>query len=115
MKKRTKAAAAVGIAVVGAAVASGGVAVANASADDEGAGSITGRALDRASEAALEHTGGGRVTETEVGDEESYYEVEVSLPGGGQTDVQLDKEFNVVGAESDGNDDEPGGDESEDQ
>ena len=113
MKKRTKAAA-VGMAVVGAAVVSGGVAVANAPADDEGAASITGRALDRASEAALEETGGGRVTETEVGDEESYYEVEVTLAGGGQTDVQLDRDFKVVATESDGNQDESGRDESND-
>ena len=51
--------------------------------------------------AALAHTGGGRVTETEVGDEESYYEVEVTLADGSQVDVQLDREFNVVGSESD--------------
>ena len=51
--------------------------------------------------AALEHTGEGRVTETEVGDEESYYEVEVTLDDGSQVDVQLDEEFNVVGDEAD--------------
>ena len=39
---------------------------------------IGGSALDQASAAALQHTGGGQVTDTEVGDEESYYEVEVS-------------------------------------
>ena len=49
-----------------------------------------------------QHTGGGEVTETEVGDEESYYEVEVTLADGGQVDVQLDRDFNVVGDESDG-------------
>ena len=32
---------------------------------------ISGDALDRASAAALAHTGGGRVTGTEMGDEES--------------------------------------------
>ncbi len=58
-------------------------------------------ALDRASAAALAHTGGGRVTGTEVGDEESYYEVEVTRADGSQVDVQLDKGFNVVGAEGD--------------
>lgn len=58
---------------------------------------ITGGALDKASAAALQHTGQGRVTETEVGDEESYYEVEVSLNDGRQTDVQLDESFKVVG------------------
>ena len=50
-----------------------------------------GPALDKASAAALEHTGEGRVTETEVGDEESYYEVEVTLDDGSQVDVQLDE------------------------
>ena len=57
---------------------------------------ITGPALQKASEAALDHTGGGRVTGTEVGDEESYYEVEVTLEDGRQVDVQLDESFNVV-------------------
>ena len=56
--------------------------------------------------AALEHTGEGRVTDTEVGDEESYYEVEVTLDDGTQVDVQLDEQFDVVGDEADGADDE---------
>ena len=60
---------------------------------------ITGRALERASTAALEFTGEGRVTATEVGDEESYYEVEVTLDDGGEVDVQLDEAFNVVGTD----------------
>ena len=62
---------------------------------------ITGAALESASEAALEHTGGGRVTGTEVGDEESYYEVEVTLADGRQTDVQLNEDFTVVGDKAD--------------
>jgi uncharacterized membrane protein YkoI len=62
---------------------------------------ITGDALDRASEAALAETGGGRVSGTEVGDEESYYEVEVTLEDGQQVDVQLDEGFNVVGSKTD--------------
>jgi uncharacterized membrane protein YkoI len=57
--------------------------------------------LDKASAAALQHTGGGQVTDTEVGDEESYYEVEVSRDDGTQVDVQLDRSFNVVGGEID--------------
>jgi uncharacterized membrane protein YkoI len=69
--------------------------------DDASETPITGDALRKASDAALEHTGGGRVTGTEVGDEESYYEVEVSLPDGGQVDVQLDEDFAVVGSEGD--------------
>ncbi len=62
---------------------------------------IGGTALDQASAAALQHTGGGQVTDTEVGDEESYYEVEVSRDDGTQVDVQLDRSFNVVGGEID--------------
>jgi hypothetical protein len=57
----------------------------------------------------LAYTGGGEVTETEVGDEDSYYEVEVTLDNGKQTDVQLDENFNVVtgmpDSESDAGDD----------
>jgi uncharacterized membrane protein YkoI len=62
---------------------------------------ITGPALEQASAAALAHTGEGTVTDTEVGDEESYYEVEVMLDDGSQVDVQLDEQFNVVGSEAD--------------
>lgn len=61
---------------------------------------ITGSQLEQASSAALSHLGEGRVTDTEAGDEESYYEVEVTLEDGSQLDVQLDREFNVVGTES---------------
>jgi uncharacterized membrane protein YkoI len=78
-----------------------GVAVASSNNDDNEA-PITGNALEQASRAALEHTGGGRVTETEVGDEESYYEVEVTMSDGSQVDVQLDKNFKVVGDKVEG-------------
>jgi hypothetical protein len=50
----------------------------------------------------LAFTGGGTVTGTEVGDEESYYQVEVTLAGGRQVDVQLDEGFNVVANKVDG-------------
>ncbi|HEY5640037.1 MAG TPA: PepSY domain-containing protein [Dehalococcoidia bacterium] len=72
---------------------------------------ITGPALQQASDAALEHTGGGVVSETEVGDEDSYYEVEVTLDDGSQVDVQLDEDFNVVGEEAE---DESGADDDQD-
>ncbi len=62
---------------------------------------ITGQALEQASAAALKHTGQGTVSDTEVGDEESYYEVEVSLSNGQQTDVQLNEQFQVVGDKTD--------------
>jgi uncharacterized membrane protein YkoI len=86
-----------------AALAVGGVAIAGAAGDDDDGGerAIGGAALDRASAAALDHTGGGRVTETEAGDEESYYEVEVTRGDGSQVDVQLNRDFEVVGSEGD--------------
>jgi len=62
---------------------------------------ITGDPLERASAAALAYLGEGRVTDTEIGDEEGYYEIEVSLPGGGQVDVHLDEDFNVLSTEAD--------------
>ena len=74
---------------------------------------ITGPALQQASDASLAHTGEGVVSETEVGDEDSYYEVEVTLDDGSQVDVQLDESFNVVGEEADddsGADDDNDGD-----
>jgi hypothetical protein len=90
------------IAVIGvfviAIVAGAGLLVGNAAGDDEHP--ITGPALEQASAAALAYTGEGRVTETEVGDE-GYYEVEVTLDDGRQTDVQLDRSFNVVGEKTD--------------
>jgi len=108
MTKRTK------ILISGAAVAAlaaggAGVALGTGGGDDTEK-PISGSALDEASAAALAHTGGGEVTETETGDEESYYEVEVTLPDGSQTDVQLDRSFNVVGDEADdGEEDERDG------
>ncbi|MGH8837893.1 MAG: hypothetical protein ACRDVO_01335 [Jiangellaceae bacterium] len=86
---------------VAAAAASIGIAVANSGDDDETERPISGDALQKASDAALEHTGGGSVTGTEVGDEESLYEVEVTLEDGSQVDVQLDESFAVVGTEGD--------------
>ena len=104
MKKRTK------ILIVGAAVlalGAGAASYAVATGDDENTPAIKGAALDRASAAALAETGGGQVTETEVGDEESYYEVEVTRADGSQVDVQLDRGFDVVGQKAD-HEDGPG-------
>ena len=93
----------IGIAVVAAAaVAGGGAAIAGVGGDDDASEKpITGAALERASAAALEHTGGGRVTGTEAGDEEGAYEVEVTRPDGSQVDVHLDGGFRVIGDEAD--------------
>jgi uncharacterized membrane protein YkoI len=85
-----------------------GFALAGSRDDDEQP--ITGSALVRASEAALAETGAGRVTETEVGDEDAYYEVEVTLPDGSEIDVHLDRSFAVVPSAADADDSD--GDES---
>ena len=104
-----------GAVVAAAAIAAlvvGGVAIAGAAGggddDDGGDRAISGRALDRASAVALAETGGGEVTETEVGDEEGAYEVEVTRPDGSQVDVHLDAAFHVVSSADD--DDHPGQD-----
>ena len=102
MSKRNKVIA-VGVAAV--ALAAGGVGIATATGGGDSEQPISGTALDQAEAAALEHTGGGTVTDTEMGDEESFYEVEVTRDGG-QVDVQLDRDFNVVGDEADGAEEE---------
>lgn len=105
MLNRTKVAIA-GAAIAAAALAGTGIAVAGGG-DTEPDRAITGTQLDRASAAALAETGGGRVTDSEVGDEESLYEIEVTLDDGSQVDVQLDAQFDVVGSSAD----RPDGDE----
>jgi uncharacterized membrane protein YkoI len=82
----------------GVAAASGGSGADSAEGPDV---AISGDELQQASDAALAETGGGRVTGTEVDDEESYYEVEVTLDDGSQVDVQLDTSFAVVGSKTD--------------
>jgi uncharacterized membrane protein YkoI len=91
-----------------------GTGIAAAQPDDGEGSPITGEALAKASQAALAFTGGGTVTATEVGDEESLYEVEVTLADGSQVDVQLDQNFVVVDTktEAPGADIEPDGDEA---
>ena len=93
----------VGIAAaVGAVALAIGTGIAAARPDDGEGQPITGDALVQASQAAVAFTGGGTVTGSEVGDEESLYEVEVTLDDGSQVDVQLDQNFVVVGSKTDG-------------
>jgi len=97
MKRRRKTV--IAAAALGTVIAAGaGIAAANGrdNGRDDAETPIGGPDLERASSAALAHTGEGRVTGTEVGDEESYYEVEVTLTDGSQVDVQLDEGFIVV-------------------
>ena len=86
--------------VIAVAAIAAGIAIGAGGKDDETP--ITGTALERASEAALAHTGGGRVTDTEAGDEEGAYEVEVGLDDGSEVDVHLDADFQVLGDEGEG-------------
>jgi uncharacterized membrane protein YkoI len=100
LTKKQKAAIVVG--AVGLVAAGGtGTAIAVTGDDDATGRPIEGDALEQAERAALAETGSGTVTETEVDDEESYYEVEVTLEDGSQVDVQLDRDFQVVGSEAD--------------
>ena len=110
MRSKHKAVAITAAAVV--AVGIGGAAIAGAAGggdDDARDTPFTGSALERAKAVALGQTGGGRVTETEVGDEEGAYEVEVTRADGSQVDVHLDARFAVIGQARDG---EHGGDEA---
>jgi uncharacterized membrane protein YkoI len=85
-----------------AAVAAGGTAIAVAGGGDDAADTpIPAGDRDRAGAVALDYVGDGRVTGTEVGDEESYYEVEVTRPDGSQVDVQLDRALKVVSSKAD--------------
>jgi uncharacterized membrane protein YkoI len=113
MQRKVKIAAAAGVLTLVVAGAGTGIAMAAGGDDDDddrgdNEAPIEGADLDRASQAALDHTGEGRVTGTEVGDEESYYEVEVTLDDGSQVDVQLDEGFHVVGSENDGRGEDEG-------
>src|SRR3990172_1904367 len=78
--------------------AGAGIAIGAGGDDDQ---PIAGSALDKAIAAALEHTGGGTVTETETGDDGAAYGVEVRLDDGSQVEVNLDENFNVIGQEAD--------------
>jgi hypothetical protein len=87
-----------GIAVL---VVGGGIGIAVATGVGEDETPLTGDALARATAAALDYTGGGRVTDSEIGDEESTYEVEVTMADGSAVDVQLDENFKVIHVEAD--------------
>jgi uncharacterized membrane protein YkoI len=90
--------------VLAAGAISAGFAIAAGGDDDE---PLTGSRLEQATAAALAHTGGGTVVDTEVGDDGAAYGVEVRLADGRVVEVNLDESFDVVGQEND--DDGPGG------
>jgi hypothetical protein len=98
MDRRTKwiAGGAVALAVVGGGT---GIAIATGAMDDDEP--LTGSALEQATAAALEYTGGGTVVETEAGDDGAAYGVEIRLDDGRVVEVNLDQDFNVIGDEAD--------------
>lgn len=83
-----------------------GIGLAALSGDDDKP--LNGPVLDKAVAAALKVTGGGTVTETEFGDDGAVYGIEIRLADGRQVEVNLDKNFKVIGQEAD--DDGPNGD-----
>ena len=87
-----------------------GFAMANGGDDDQ---PLTGTSLEQASAAALAHTGGGTVVETEVGDDGAAYGVEVRLDDGSVVEVNMDASFAVTGQEVD--DDGPGDEDGADE
>ena len=106
MRKKKLALIAAVVVAVGA--ASTGIAIAaGAGGDDK---PLTGSTLEQAKAAALAHTGGGTVTETEVGDDGAAYGVEIRLADGSQVEVNLDGSFKVIGQETD---DDGAGDEDD--
>jgi len=98
MKRRTTWIAA---GVAAAAIAIGGVGMALANGGSDTDAPLTGTDLDRATQAALEHTGGGTVIESEIGDDGAAYSVEIKRDDGTVVEVQLDESFNVTGDEAD--------------
>jgi hypothetical protein len=70
-------------------------------AGDHSSAQPTGDNIEKAKSAALDHTNGGSVTGTEVGDEEGYYEIEVTSDDGSQADVHLDRDFKVLDTAAD--------------
>ena len=79
----------------------GGVAVASGG-DEPGSGNVSQQQGDRASEAALDATGGGKVNAVERDSENGgTYEVEVTKTNGDTVDVRLGPDYKVVVIEGD--------------
>jgi hypothetical protein len=89
------------VAVAMVVLAGAGVAYASGSGEDSSEPQATGAGIEKAKSVALDYTNRGRVTGTEVGDEEGYYEVEVIRDDGSQVDVHLDRDFNVLSTPAD--------------
>jgi hypothetical protein len=79
--------------------AGAGIVIANGGTDTDTP--LTGTDLDRATGAALAHTGGGRVIESEIGDGGAAYGIEIRLDDDSVVEVNLDSSFTVIGSEAD--------------
>jgi uncharacterized membrane protein YkoI len=88
------------VGAVAAAVIGSGTAIAVATGGDDDK-PLTGSNLERATAAALRHTGGGTVIETEVGDDGAAYGVEIRRDDGTVVEVNLDAGFHVINAAAD--------------
>ena len=78
-----------------------GVAYATGSGGDDSEQQASGSGIEKAKNVALDYTNGGHVSGTEVGDEEGYYEVEITKDDGSQVDVHLDKDYTVLSTPDD--------------
>jgi len=85
--------------VLAAGAVTAGIAIASGVGDDDRP--LAGSSLAKATAAALAHTGGGKVVETEVGDDGAAYGVEVRLSDGRVVEVELDESYHVIGQEAD--------------
>ena len=77
--------------VLAAGAVTAGIAIASGAGGDDKP--LTGSSLQKASAAALAHTGGGTVVETEVGDDGAAYDVEVRLANGRVVEVEPRREL----------------------
>ncbi len=97
MKRTTKLIAG-GTLVVGVIGAGTGMALAGSNDEPESqdGGPLSGATKDRAVAAALDATGGGRVSEAEFADDGGTYSVEVVVDDGRHIEVKLDDSFHVI-------------------
>jgi hypothetical protein len=92
----------IGVVAAGIAAGGSGAALAVAGAPDDGEGRVTGPAAERAIDAALRITSGGRVNAVERdGEKGATWEVEVTRPDGKTVDVRLDANFGLVMVDGD--------------
>jgi uncharacterized membrane protein YkoI len=98
--------------VLAAGALTAGIAIASGVGDDDEP--LTGSSLAKATAAALAHTGGGTVVETEVGDDGAAYGVEVRLADGRVVEVNLDASYGVIGQQADDDGAAEGGEDADD-